>query len=154
MAGKLLALATFDIATLVAAALVALAAGALAARLAGLDSSAWFSGAGLAETGKGVGELLLSSLGWGLLGALLGLLLRSPAFAIAAGLAYALPLENLFVKVWSSGDRWLPGQLLDALASGGTASAPFNRAALLIGVYAIAGLTAAAVTFSRRDVTV
>jgi hypothetical protein len=136
----LIALATFDIATVAAAALVALAAAALTARLAGLDSSAWFTGTGLAKTATGAGELLASSLGWGLLGALLGLLLRSPAFAIAAGLAYALPLENLFVKVWSSGDQWLPGQLLDALASGGSTSTSFGRAALLVTIYAIAGL--------------
>lgn len=154
MAGKLVALATFDLAAILAAALVSLAAATLAAHLAGVDSSTWFTGTGVGETAKGVGELFVSSLGWGLLGALLGLLLRSPAFAIAAGLAYALPLENLLLRVWSGGDRWLPGQLLNALASGGTTSASFTRAVLLITVYATAGLIAAAATFTRRDVTV
>lgn len=154
MAGKLLALSTFSGAALVVAIGVALAVGLATAQARGLDTSAWLTGAGLRETLAAGGRLLLAALGWGVLGALLGLVLRSPASAIAGGVAYALPLEKLLTAAWSSGAGWLPGQLLQAVAEGGTSSVSLARAALLFAAYATLGLAAAAVALTRRDVTV
>ncbi len=154
MTGKLLALSMFSAAALVVAMVFALAVGLAAAQARGLDTSAWFTGVGLRETLAAGGRLLLAALGWGVLGALLGLVLRSPAAAIAVGVAYALPLENLLIAAWRSGANWLPGQLLQAIAEGGTDSVPFARAVLLFATYATLGLAAAAVALTRQDVTV
>jgi len=79
----------------------------------------------VAALGTGFANLLLATLGWGLLGALLALLLRSPAPAVGVGLAYAIPFEELVTAAWSSGERWLPGQLLGVLADGGTATVTY-----------------------------
>jgi hypothetical protein len=152
--GKLVALATYVVLAIVSATLIALAVGVLTARSSGIDSSAWFTDEGLLETAKGTGELVLAALGWGALGAILGLVLRSPTTAIAAGLAYALPVENLLAAAWNGGEQWLPGQLLEAVARGGTHDAPLERALLLTALGAIAGPTIATASFARRDVTV
>jgi hypothetical protein len=54
---------------------------------------------------------------------------------------------------WSQGARWLPGQLLGALATGGTADVTYARAAALLAVYLAIALAAAATLLARRDVT-
>lgn len=152
--GKLAALATYLAAAVFAACLVSVAIGTLTARLSGVGTSFWFTAEGVAQTAEGIGQLVLSALGWGALGAVLGLTLRSPTTAIAAGLAYALPLENLLAAAWKDGEQWLPGELLDALAEGGTDNTSLARAFLFTALYATAGLTAAVAIFARRDVTV
>jgi ABC-type transport system involved in multi-copper enzyme maturation permease subunit len=143
LAGKLLAVAGL----VTIAVLVSVAAGR------GLDTGAWTTATGLQALASGAGDLVLATLGWGLLGAALGIVLRSPAPAVGVGVAYALPLEAILTAAWSQGARWLPGQLLGALATGGTADVTYARAAVLLAVYLAIALAAAATLFARRDVT-
>jgi ABC-2 type transport system permease protein len=154
MAGKLVALATFATAAVALAVAGALAVAVVSAQVRGLDIGDWFSAEGLDSLLRTSGELLLTSLGWGLIGALFGLVLRSPTTAIAAGLAYALPAEALLSAAWDEGARWLPGQLLQAIAEGGTSGVSLSRALVVFAIYAAIGLTAAGVELQRRDVTV
>jgi ABC-2 type transport system permease protein len=153
VAGKLLALASFAAAAIAAATLVALVGATISAASSGIDSSGWFTGTGLTETVKAAGELIAASLGFGVLGAALGLVLRAPTSAIGSGLAYVLPVESLLAAAWGGADRWLPGQLLEALAEGGNGSVSFARAALLLCAYTSVALVAATASFVRRDVT-
>ncbi len=125
LAGKLLALAGFTTIAIVAAEVVAVATAFALAPSQDVATTAWFTSAGWAALGTGFANLLLATLGWGLLGALLALLLRSPAPAVGVGLAYAIPFEELVTAAWSSGERWLPGQLLGVLADGGTATVTY-----------------------------
>jgi hypothetical protein len=66
---------------------------------------ACFTAEGLAALGRGFGTLLAATLGWGLLGPLLAMLLRSPAAAVGAGLASALPFELLVGSTWDDSAR-------------------------------------------------
>ena len=117
-----------------------------------LATAAWFTSDGWAALGSGLGNLVLATLGWGLLGALLARLLRSPAAAVGAGLAYALPFELLVTTAWDSGGHWLPGRLLETLAQGGTAAVTYGRAALLLAIYGALAVVAGTTLFARRDV--
>ena len=90
--------------------------------------------------------------GGALLGALLALVLRAPAAAVGVGLAWALPGELLVTAAWSDGARWLPGQLLDALAQGGTAAVTYGSAGLLLALYGVVAMVAGTTLFARRDV--
>jgi ABC-2 type transport system permease protein len=153
LAGKLLALASFTAAALVVAAAVASVVAVLLAPGRDIATAAWVTGDGLAALGAGFGNLLLATLGWGLLGALLALLLRSPAAAVGAGVAYALPFELVIATAWASGARWLPGQLLGTLADGGAATVSYGRAALVLTLYGTLTITLCATLFTRRDVT-
>jgi ABC-type transport system involved in multi-copper enzyme maturation permease subunit len=152
LAGKLLALASFTAGALVVAGVAATAVALLLAPTRGIPTSAWFSADGLAALCSGFANLLLATWGWGLLGALLALLLRSPAAAVGAGVAYALPFELVLTTAWASGARWLPGQLLGTLADGGSAAVSYGRAAALLAVYGALVVAAAATLFTRRDV--
>jgi len=71
---------------------------------------------------------------------------------IALGVAYALPGEAIINALWSNGDRWLPGQLLSALAHGGTSSASYAHALLTLVVYAAVVGAGTLMLFQRRDV--
>jgi hypothetical protein len=82
----------------------------------------------------------------------LGVTLRSPTIAIASGLAYVLPVENLLTAAWSSGREWLPGQLLSALADGGTSSVSGGHAAILLSAYMALALVGSALLIRLRDV--
>jgi ABC-type transport system involved in multi-copper enzyme maturation permease subunit len=152
LAGKLLALASFTTIAVVVAGVAAAAVALVIAPAQDISTSAWFTSAGWTALGAGLGNLLLATLGWGLLGTVLALVLRAPAAAVGVGLAYALPGELLVTAAWSDGARWLPGQLLDTLAQGGTAAITYGWAGLLLALYTVVAVVAGTTLFTRRDV--
>jgi ABC-2 type transport system permease protein len=152
LAGKLLALASFTTISVLVAGVAAAGVALLVAPTQDISTSAWFTSAGWTALGAGLGNLLLATLGWGLLGTVLALVLRAPAAAVGVGLAYALPGELLVTAAWSDGARWLPGQLLDTLAQGGTAAVTYGWAGLLLALYALVAVVAGTTLFTRRDV--
>jgi ABC-2 type transport system permease protein len=82
LAGKLLAVSVLvTIAVLVSVGTAAGVAFPVAAGR-GLDTGAWTTATGLQALASGAGDLALATLGWGLLGAALGIVLRSPAPAV------------------------------------------------------------------------
>lgn len=152
MVGKLVGLAlAISLAVLIAAAVAVLVA-ALTARAQGHPVGEWTGSTGRDYLLSVTARLIVTTVGWGLLGALLGVLFRAPAAAIGAGLAYALPLEAILTAVDDGVARWLPGRLLSGLVAGDTATASMTDASLtllLYGTLATAGLLA---VFARRDV--
>jgi ABC-2 type transport system permease protein len=114
----------------------------------GIATSAWSA----TEIFAGVAPFGVAMLGYGLLGAALGVMLRSPAFAVGLGAAL-LPLESIISASWSDGDRWLPGTLLVALAQEGTDAVSFGAAALGAGLWVLAAVAAGTLLFVRREVT-
>lgn len=137
--------------TVIALAVASLVAVAIATSK-GVDTSVWFGGAGLSETLRTTGNLLASTLGFALIGAILGLVLRSPVAAIGAGVAYALPVEAILSSTVKGIDRFLPGQLLQVLAAGGGHALPYSTAAFTLAVYGTVALAVAGAMFVRRDV--
>lgn len=152
LAGKLLALASFTAIAVIVAGIAAVATALIVAPTQDVSTAAWFTSAGWTALAGGLGNLLLATLGWGLVGALLGLVLRAPAAAVGVGLAYALPGELLLTTAWSDGARWLPGQLLDTLAQGGTTAVTYGSAGLLLALYGVVAMVAGTTLFTRRDV--
>ncbi len=147
--GVLTFLAAITLLALTVATLVSVAI----ASTKGVDTSVWFGSAGLAVLGRTVVNLLLATLGFGLLGAVLGVLLRSPVAAIGFGVAYALPVEAILSATVDGTDRFLPGQLLQDVAAGGGHSPTYAAAGITLVLYAGVALVAAGALFVRRDVT-
>ena len=56
------------------------------------------------------------------------------------------------VRLWDSGDRWLPGQLLSALAHGGTSTSSYTHALVVLAAYAAVLAAGTLVLFQQRDV--
>jgi ABC-2 type transport system permease protein len=152
LAGKLVALASFSTIAVAVAGVAAVATALIVAPTQDISTSAWFTSAGWTALAGGLGNLLLATLGWGLVGALLALVLRAPAAAVGVGLAWALPGELLVTAAWADGARWLPGQLLDALAQGGTAAVTYGSAGLLLALNGVVAVAAGTALFTRRDV--
>lgn len=151
LSGKFLALALFiGLAVVLAIAVAAAVAFALAPSK-GIHTSAWTSSTGLTDFGQSILHVYLACIGYGVLGTALAIVLRSPAVAIALGVAYVLPGEAIINALWSNGDRWLPGQLLSALAHGGTSSASYAHALLTLALYAVVAAAGTLVLFQRRD---
>ena len=85
---------------------------------------------------------------------MLGMITKSSAIAIAAGVGYFLLGEQLLLNsLWPSTEEWLPASAMAALADGGNAAISFSTAILLVAAYAVGAYLLAATFFSRRDVT-
>ena len=128
MAGKCLAVLTFLIGAVVVATMVAICAAFVMAHLRGIPTSAWTSGTGMGDLGILLGDLAISACGFAIIGMIAGVLLRSSVIAIAAGLAVLLPVETILTDAIPGTARWLPAQLLEAIAQGGSTTAPFGAA--------------------------
>ena len=151
LAGKLAANLVFVAAGVAVAFVAALAVALVFAPSQGIDTSAWF-GSGLGQTLSSAGDLVLAAVGFGLFGCLLGVVLRAPAPAVIAGLAWALPVEGLLNSVWSSLGDWLPFRQLGVIIQQGSATVSYTHALVLGGAYALVACAVAAVLFRHRDV--
>jgi ABC-type transport system involved in multi-copper enzyme maturation permease subunit len=147
--GVLTFVAAITLAALGVASLVAMAI----ASTKGVHLSVWFGAAGLSYLGHTVGNLLLATLGFGLIGAVLAVVLRSPVAAIGAGVAYALPVEAILSATIGGIDRFLPGQLLQVVAAGGGHAPSYAAAGITLALYGTIAVVAVGALFARRDVT-
>ncbi|MGO9583306.1 MAG: ABC transporter permease [Acidimicrobiales bacterium] len=153
MAGKCLAVLTFLIGAVVVATVFGICAAFVVAHLRSIPTSAWTSGAGMSDLGNLLGDLVISTCGFAVIGMIAGVLLRSSVIAIAAGLAVLLPFETILTDAVPGTGRWLPAQLLEAIAQGGSTSAPFAAAVITVSAYLAGAVAIAMLVFVRRDVT-
>jgi ABC-2 type transport system permease protein len=152
LSGKFLALTLFIGLAVVFEILLSSVVAEILAPARGISTAAWTSSAGLNDLGQATLHVFLASLGYGVIGTTLAMLLRSPGVAIGLGVAYILPVEAIVVGViWSNGDRWLPGQLLFALSHGGSSDASYHHALLTLAVYVVVLMAGTLALFSRRD---
>jgi ABC-2 type transport system permease protein len=152
--GKLLGLASAIAFAVIVAAVFAVVAAVIAASSKGIPVHEWASASGIGAALGAVAELVVATLGWGVLGATLAIAFRSPVVAVVVGVVYALPLESIIGAISNSVSRWLPGKLLAALAAGGNSTASLIAASWTIAVYAIVAIGFAVTLFTRRDVPV
>ena len=151
-AGKVGALCSLLLIGVLAATAVSVALSFALAPTNDIDTAAWTTSDGLAAVISGVVNMSLTVLGWGLLGAALGLAVGSSAMAIGIGLAWMLPVENLLALALGDNGKYLPGQILTILADGG--GDPSYLTALTISVlYAAAASIVGAIVFTRRDLS-
>jgi ABC-2 type transport system permease protein len=152
LTGKFVALAVFIGAAVVLEILLSCAVAFILAPGRGITTSAWSSSTGINDLLQATLHVFLASVGYGMLGAALGVLLRSPGVAIGAAVAYVVAIEGIVVgAIWSNGDRWLPGQLLSAVAHGGTTDSSYHHSLITVAVYMVLIAAGTLIFFSRRD---
>jgi hypothetical protein len=117
-----------------------------------VSTDLWFSSQGIEFIYTTFINVTISVVGFGIIGMVLGLLLRSPISAISFGVLWLLIVENLLVAVKSSLQSWLPGSQLTIIASGGNADVSYTHALATGGAYVALGALIALVLFLRRDV--
>ena len=160
LGGKYFAMALFAVLIVVVSAAVSVGLSFALAHGAKVSTTLWTSADGWHALYETLVNVLISTICFGTLGMVLGLLLRSPISSIAIGVIWILIVENLLSAVVNHIDKWLPGQLLYAVSSGGTPVDPVTHAAeityqrgLIGGIaYSIGGLLLVSLLFKNRDV--
>jgi ABC-type transport system involved in multi-copper enzyme maturation permease subunit len=153
LAGKMLGVITFLVLALCFAAVVALVVAVVAAHSRSVPTSAWFTGTGLGDLFRELGDLVLATIGYSVLGMALGLFVRSAVFAVIIGFAWLIAVENIITRIVPSTQQWLPGASILAVASGGAEGVGYAHGLILGAVYLIVAIAAAMTVFLRSDVT-
>ena len=150
-------MALFALAMITIAAVVSIAISYILAPGAKVNTDLWFTADGFDAIFTTFINVTISVVAFGVVGMVLGLLLRSPISAISFGVLWLLIVENLLVAVKNSSQYWLPGAQLSSIANGGaqlgtTAGIEYSQALLVGGIYVAVGAIVASVLFVRRDV--
>ena len=117
-----------------------------------VSTELWFTSEGFQEIGKTLLNVSISVIYFGIVGMVLGLLLRSPISAISIGVLWLLIIENLIGAVKPVTLEWMPGNQLSTIAQGGSPELAYSHALILGSSYVFVGAIVATVLFSRRDV--
>jgi ABC-2 type transport system permease protein len=153
LAGKVGALLLFVTLGFVAAEAFSVGSAYVLAAVRGVPTHEWLTASGLSSATSALGNAVLAGAGWGLLGAAVGVIVRSVPAALAVALAWVMPFENIVYRAWSGAAHWFPGLLLQGLGAGTGGSLGWSRTALTLGIYLTVLSTVAAASFLRRDVT-
>lgn len=153
LVGKFAALASLLLAGAVVAVIAAAATAFAFAASYDLHTSDWLSGPGLRVAASTTAGLAAALIGYGLVGALLGVVIRTTAAAVGVGVGYVLAVETLLGAAIPDLGGWLPGQLLSTLVSAGSETVGLGAALLRVGCYFAVAVPAAMLLFARRDVT-
>ena len=153
LAGKMLGVITFLVLALVFAGVVAFVVALAAAHSRDVSTSAWFTGTGLGDLFRELGDLALATIGYSVLGMALGQFVRSAVFAVIVGFAWLIAVENIITRIVPSTQQWLPGTSILAVASGGAEGVGYGHGLILGAVYLAVAIAAAMTVFLRSDVT-
>jgi ABC-type transport system involved in multi-copper enzyme maturation permease subunit len=152
LAGKSLALAVATAAVTALVVAITIVSG-VAFAPDGVDTAEWFTVDGLRALAETSGNLYLAALGWGLIGQVVATLSRSSVVALTTGVMIAIPLDMIVTQASDSARAWLPGQLFQAVARGGTQHLEYASSLTTVVVGGLAALTVALAVFRHRDVT-
>jgi hypothetical protein len=152
LVGKLISMMLFALIMISISAVVSVAISYALAPGANVNTDLWFTSDGFHAIFTTFINVAISVFAFGIIGMILGLLLRSPISAISLGVLWLLIVENLLVAVKNSWQGWLPGAQLNAIASGGIVDLTYKHALTVGGIYVAAGAIVASVLFVRRDV--
>jgi ABC-type transport system involved in multi-copper enzyme maturation permease subunit len=150
--GKLISMVLFAIVMITIAAVVSIAISYILAPGAKVNTDLWFTPDGFEAIFTTFVNVTISVVAFGIVGMVLGLLLRSPISAISFGVLWILIIEVLLIAVKNSLQSWLPGAQLSAIASGGSPDLTYTHALTVGGLYVAVGAIVASVLFVRRDV--
>ena len=152
LVGKLASMKVFAIAMTLVGAVISIGVSYALAGGKDVNTALWFNGDGRMEIAKTALNVYISVLGFGIIGMVLGILLRSPISSISIGVLWLLIIENIVGAVKSSTLEWLPGSQLATVAAGGTETISYTHALSLSGIYVGVALIIATLLFTKRDV--
>ena len=150
--GKFSAMTSFALISVIVSAIVSISLAYALSGKAEVDTAAWStSDARIAFLHTFI-NVFISVIAYGTVGMILGLLFRSPISAISLGVAWLLVIENIIAATLKNSGKWLPGQLISTIASGGDINASYTHAILIMAAYLALGAVFAGILFHRRDV--
>ena len=152
LVGKLASMKVFAILMTLVSAVISIGISYVLAGGKDVNTTLWFNSDGRLEIAKTLLNVFISILGFGIIGMVLGILLRSPISSISLGVLWLLIVEGIVGAVKSSTLQWLPGNQLGTIAVGGSDTVSYTHALSLSGLYVGIALVIATVLFTRRDV--
>jgi ABC-2 type transport system permease protein len=152
LAGKLISMKLFAIVMTLVSAFVAIGISTILAGTKDVSTALWFGADGWHAIGQTLLNVFISILGFGIIGMILGILLRSPISSISIGVLWLLIVENILGAVKPSTLDYLPGNQLSTIASGGTVDVSYTHALGMGAIYVGLGAVVATILFWRRDV--
>jgi len=150
--GKLAAMKIFALIMVAIAAAVSISISYYLSDGAKVSTALWFTSDGYHAIAQTLLNVTISVIYYGIIGMVLGLLLRSPISAISIGVLWTLIIENLLGAVKPTLLRWMPGNQLSTIAQGGSSTVSYSHALTVGSIYVLVGAVIAAVLFTRRDV--
>ena len=150
--GKLAAMKIFAIVMVIFSAVISIGLSYALAPTAKVSTTLWTNADGQLAIKQGLFNVLISTIGFGLFGMILGLLFRSPISSISIGVIWILIIEGLLSAVVKNIDKYFPGQLLSIVAVGGTEKISYKYALFSSYSILLTGLVIVAFLFKRRDV--
>lgn len=150
--GKFLAMNLFALISVIFSALVSVSLAYALSGKARVSTTAWSTSEARISLIHTFVNVFISVIAYGTIGMILGLLLRSPISSISIGVGWLLVVESIIAATVKNSGRWMPGQLMNSIASGGDFNASYSRAITLLFVYLAVGVTLVSVLFRRRDV--
>jgi ABC-type transport system involved in multi-copper enzyme maturation permease subunit len=151
--GKLASMKTFAMVMTLVSAIISIGVSYALAGGQNVSTELWFNGDGRLEIAKTLLNVFLSILGFGIIGMVLGIILRSPISSISLGVLWLLIVENIVGALKSSTLNWLPGNQLSTIATGGSENVSYSHALSLSAIYVSVALVIATVLFTKRDVS-
>ena len=151
--GKLASMKTFAMVMTLVSAIISIGVSYALAGGKNVSTELWFNGDGRLEIAKTLLNVFLSILGFGIIGMVLGIILRSPISSISLGVLWLLIVENIVGALKSSTLNWLPGNQLSTIATGGSENVSYSHALSLSAIYVSVALVIATVLFTKRDVS-
>lgn len=152
LVGKLASMKVFAIIMTLVSAVISIGISYALAGGKNVSTELWFNGDGRLEIAKTLLNVFISILGFGIIGMVLGILLRSPISSISLGVLWLLIVENIVGAVKASTLQWLPGNQLGTIATGGSDTITYTHALSLSAIYVGVALIIATVLFTKRDV--
>lgn len=152
LGGKLMAISTFMIGAVALATASSVVVAFVMAPERGVPTDAWTMLSGLQAIAVGFMDVALATVGFALLGMALGIVMRSSVAAVAVGVAYLLPVEQILASTLKGTAGYLPGQLLSSVAEGGTTTIGYAHSLVGTLLYLTAAAAVGAILFVRRDV--
>ena len=151
--GKLASMKTFAMVMTLVSAIICIGVSYALAGGKNVSTELWFNSDGRLEIAKTLLNVFLSILGFGIIGMVLGIILRSPISSISLGVLWLLIVENIVGALKSSTLNWLPGTQLSTIATGGSENVSYSHALSLSAIYVGVALVIATVLFTKRDVS-
>ncbi len=150
--GKFLAMNLFALISVIFSAIVSVSLAYALSGKAKVSTAAWSSADARISLLHTFINVFISVIAYGTIGMILGLLLRSPISSISIGVGWLLVVESIIAATVKNSGKWMPGQLMTSIASGGDFNASYSHAMLVLFAYLTVGVIVVSVLFRRRDV--
>ena len=118
--GKYFSMISFALLTVIVSAATAIGLAIGLSGRAKVTTDAWMTTDARSAMVHSFVNVLISTIGYGTIGMLLGLIFRSPISSISIGTAYLLVVESIISIAWKPAANWMPGNLLSVVATGGS----------------------------------